>query len=67
MAGRSRKAVDEIDDTEEIEQGVVEVKASAPIEADDPDKKVSIKKGGVTRIRRIGDLGPYINDGWVRV
>lgn len=67
MAGRSRKAVDEIDDTEEIEQGVVEVKSSAPIEYDDPDKKVSIKKGGVTRIRRIGDLGPYINDGWVRV
>ena len=67
MAGRQRKAVDEIDDTEEIEQGAVEVKSSAPIEADDPDKKGSIKKGGVTRIRRIGDLGPYINDGWVRV
>ena len=67
MAGRQRKAVDEIDDTEEIEQGVVEVKASAPIDSDDPDKKVSIKKGGVTRIRRIGDLGPYLNDGWVRV
>ena len=67
MAGRPRKAVDEIDDTEEIEQGVVEVKSSATIESDDPDKKVSIKKGGVTRIRRIGDLGPYINDGWVRV
>ena len=67
MAGRPRKAVDEIDDTEEIEQGVVEVKSSATIDSDDPDKKVSIKKGGVTRIRRIGDLGPYLNDGWVRV
>ena len=67
MAGRPRKAVDEIDDTEEIEHGVVEVKSSATIESDDPDKKVSIKKGGVTRIRRIGDIGPYLNDGWVRV
>jgi hypothetical protein len=67
MAGRPKKAYEESDETEveaEVKQAV-EQKA-APVSVD-PEQKVSIKKGGVTRIRRLGDIGQYIADGWVRV
>lgn len=67
MAGRQRKAYEESDETEveaEVNQEVVQ--KAAPVSVD-PEQKVSIKKGGVTRIRRLGDIGQYIADGWVRV
>lgn len=67
MAGRPRKAYEESDETEVEADVKQEVEQKAAPVAVDPEQKVSIKKGGVTRIRRIGDIGQYVADGWVRV
>lgn len=65
MAGRPKKINDEIDDQNEIEQReeIADEKPAKPVDAND---KVTIRKGGVTRIRREGDLKAYLADGWVR-
>ena len=65
MAGRPRKAIDDAQDESEAEsEQIIEQKAK-PVEYD-PEKKIAIVKGGVTRIRREADLAPYLAAGWVR-